>query len=51
MATPRFVHLRLHTEYSLLEGAMVVARSLNDPDRFDKASAAFLRVLKPTKQP
>lgn len=36
---------------SLLEGAMVVARSLGDNDRFDKASAAFLRVLKPTTQP
>lgn len=36
---------------SLLEGAMVVARSLNDPDRFDKATKAFLRVLKPASMP
>ena len=35
---------------ALLEGAMVIARSLNDPDRFDRASAAFLRVLKPARQ-
>ncbi len=31
---------------SLLEGAMVVARALNDPERFDRAANAFLRVLK-----
>jgi DNA polymerase-3 subunit alpha len=26
MADPRFIHLRLHTEYSLLEGAMRVKK-------------------------
>jgi DNA polymerase-3 subunit alpha len=26
MANPRFIHLRLHTEYSLLEGAMRVKK-------------------------
>ncbi|WP_299625533.1 TetR/AcrR family transcriptional regulator [Pelagibius sp.] len=35
---------------SLLEGAMVVARSLNDPGRFDKTTNAFLRVLKPSDE-
>jgi len=32
---------------ALLEGAMVMARSLDDFDRFDRATAAFLRILKP----
>lgn len=35
---------------SLLEGAMVVARTVNDPGRFDKTTNAFLRVLKPAKE-
>lgn len=33
---------------ALLEGAMIVARSLEDVDRFDKVSAAFLKNLNPT---
>jgi TetR/AcrR family transcriptional repressor of nem operon len=32
---------------ALLEGGLVVARSLGDPARFDKASACFLRGLRP----
>ncbi|MEO3427665.1 TetR/AcrR family transcriptional regulator [Pelagibius sp. CAU 1746] len=32
---------------SLLEGAMVMALSLDDLDRFDKAAQGFLRILKP----
>ncbi len=35
---------------SLLEGAMVLARSLNDPERFDKAASTYLGVLKPSTQ-
>ncbi len=31
---------------ALLEGAMVVARSLEDLSRFDKATAAYLRILR-----
>lgn len=36
---------------SLLEGAMVVARAMNDVERFDRAANAFLRVLRPIDQP
>lgn len=32
---------------ALLEGGLLVARSLGDPARFDKATACFLRGLKP----
>jgi TetR/AcrR family transcriptional regulator, transcriptional repressor for nem operon len=32
---------------ALLEGAMVMARSLEDLERFDRATAAYLRILKP----
>ncbi|NIA68027.1 TetR/AcrR family transcriptional regulator [Pelagibius litoralis] len=35
---------------SLLEGAMVVARAMNDTDRFDRAANAFLRVLRTPDQ-
>ncbi len=35
---------------ALLEGAIVVARSRNEPERFDKAASAFLRVLRPPDQ-
>ncbi len=35
---------------ALLEGAMLVARSLEDLERFDKATTAFLRILKPAAQ-
>lgn len=35
---------------ALLEGAMVVARSRNDPERFEKAASAFLRALRPADQ-
>ena len=34
---------------ALLEGAMVMARSLEDLGRFDKATAAFLRILQPAR--
>lgn len=35
---------------ALLEGAMVMARSLEDLERFDRATAAYLRILKPALQ-
>ena len=42
--TPRVMADQL---LALLEGAMVVARSLDDVARFDKAAGAFLRGLRP----
>ncbi len=35
----------------LMEGAMVLARSLDDLSRFDRATAALLRILQPVSPP
>jgi len=35
---------------ALLEGAMVMARSFEDLDRFDKATGAFLKILRPAAE-